>query len=171
MAFDWKKVVATVAPGLATALGGPLAGLAVSAVSNALLGKPDATEAEISAALTAGGPDALAKVREAEIAFQTRMEELGIDLEKIHQADRASARQREIAAGDSWTPRVLATLVVVAWIAVQWFLLSNIIPTEMRDLIARVLGTLDAALMMVLAYFFGSSAGSKEKSALLARTK
>jgi len=44
MAFDWKNVVRSVAPILGNAIGGPFGGAAVSALSNALLGKPEATE-------------------------------------------------------------------------------------------------------------------------------
>lgn len=91
---DWKKIAAAVAPTLATALGGPLAGVAVSAISDKLLGKPDGTEAEVAAAITAGGSDALARLREAEQAFTVRMRELDIDIEKLHQADRDGARDR-----------------------------------------------------------------------------
>ncbi len=167
--MDWKQIVGAVAPVLGTALGGPLGGMAVAAVSDALLGKPNASEGEIVTALKAGGPDALLKLKQADQAFAQRMRELDIDVEKLHQADRASARDREAKTGDSWTPRILAALVVVAWISVQWFLLRNIVPAEMRELIARVLGTLDAALTMVLAYYFGSSAGSQAKTEVLAR--
>jgi hypothetical protein len=39
----------------------------------------------------------------------------------------------------------------------------------MRELIARVLGTLDSALMLVLSYYFGSSAGSAEKNQIMAQ--
>jgi hypothetical protein len=37
----------------------------------------------------------------------------------------------------------------------------------MRELVARVLGTLDGALMLVLSYYFGSSSGSQAKDDLL----
>lgn len=170
--MSWEKikgVVASVAPALATAFGGPLAGIAAAAVSDALVGKPNATEAEVVTALQAGGAEALIKLKEADNKFRLDMERLGIDLERIHQEDRSSARDREVKSGDSWTPRILAGLVVSAWIAVQWFLLNNIVPGEMRELVARVLGTLDAALTMVLAYYFGSSAGSREKTQIMGR--
>jgi hypothetical protein len=36
-------------------------------------------------------------------------------------------------------------------------MLNNTIPTEMRELVIRVLGTMDGALMLVLSYYFGSS--------------
>ena len=57
--MDWKSVVRTVAPTLATALGGPLAGAAVQALSVALLGRPDGTEQEVAEAVLTGGADAL----------------------------------------------------------------------------------------------------------------
>ena len=114
MAFDWKGLVRTVAPTIATALGGPVAGAATQAVSSALLGKPDGTEDEIMLAAAAAGPEVLQKLKEADNTFRIRMKELDIDLEKVAAGDRDSARGREIKAGDSWTPRLLAAVVIVA---------------------------------------------------------
>ncbi len=54
--MDWKKLVSTVAPTLGKALGGPLVGTAVQYVSDALLGRQDATEEEIEAALATASP-------------------------------------------------------------------------------------------------------------------
>lgn len=85
-------VLRTAAPGIATALGGPLAGVAVHTLSNAIFGKGDAAEAGIVQAVASGNPDILLKIKEAEVNFQTRMRELEIDLERIHQEDRADAR-------------------------------------------------------------------------------
>jgi hypothetical protein len=67
----------------------------------------------------------------------------------------------------SHIPPTLAILIVVAWATVQGFLLTNVIDPSMRELIARVLGTLDGALMLVLSFYFGSSSGSQTKDALL----
>jgi len=64
-------------------------------------------------------------------------------------------------------PSILSVLVVVAWVLVQFFLLNHIIDASMRELVARVLGTLDGALMLVLSYYFGSSSGSQAKDDLL----
>lgn len=163
MAFDWKSIVATVAPGIATALGGPLAGMAVSALSTKLLGKPDATQAEVQTAILAASPADLLKLKEAEMDFQKAMAEAGIKLEEIAAGDRANARDREIKTQD-WTPRILAAVVVVGWVGVQWYLMRNVIDGSMRELVARVLGTLDSALMLVLSYYFGSSANSRAQS-------
>lgn len=37
---DWKDVISSVAPGLATAFGGPLAGAAVKVIADKVLGTP-----------------------------------------------------------------------------------------------------------------------------------
>jgi hypothetical protein len=159
---DWKNVIASVAPALATALGGPLAGVAVKALAEKLLGNPDASQEEVAAAVQGMRPEDLVRLRQIDAEFRAQLVNAGIKLEEIAAADRDSARQREIRTGDSWTPRGLAILVVVGWMVVQWFLLNHIIDNTMRELIARVLGTLDGALMLVLSYFFGSSAQSAQ---------
>lgn len=165
--FDWKSVVRTVAPGLATALGGPLAGVAASALSDALLGRPDGSEADISQAMAVGGADALVKIKAAEQAFQVRMRELDIDLERIHQADRDGARKREAASGDTWTPRLLAIGITCGFFGVLSWLLAQGKPETGGDALLVMLGALGGAWASVVAYYFGSSAGSREKTALL----
>lgn len=167
--MDWKAIVGAVAPALGTALGGPLAGLAVSAISDALLGKPNGSEAEIAVALKAGGPDALLKLRQADQAFAVRMRELDIDLERLHQQDRGSARDREAKTGDSFTPRVLALLVTAGFFGVLGYLLVSGKPQAGGDALLVMLGSLGTAWTAIIAYYYGSSAGSTEKTALLAK--
>lgn len=168
--FDWKKAVATIAPSLATALVPELglAGVAVRAIGQAF-GLNDATEQQVSEALANASSADLQALNNADQQFQKEMAALGIDLEKIAAEDRASARDREIKTGDSWTPRILGSVVVVGYLAVQWYLLSHIVPTEMREIVLRSMGTLDMALGLVLGYYFGSSAGSARKDAVIGK--
>ena len=167
--MDWKKIVAAVAPALGTALGGPLGGMAVAAISDALVGNPDASEGEIVTALKAGGPDALLKLKQADQEFQARMRELDLDLERIHQADRASARDREAKSGDSWTPRLLAGIVTVGFFGVLGFLLHFGKPEAGGDALLVMLGALGGAWASIISYYFGSSAGSAAKTELLGK--
>jgi hypothetical protein len=170
---DWKKIVGAVAPTLATALGGPLAGMAAAAVSDALLGKPNGSEAEIATALQAGGPDALLRLKQADQAFAVRMQELGIDLERVHANDRADARGREVKTGDKATPRVLAGLIVGGFLLMVWFVLAGHVGGLKDPVAAGLIGTLigyvSAKADQVVSYYFGSSAGSAEKTALLGK--
>lgn len=167
--MDWKKIVSTVAPMIGAALPGPFGPLAVSAISAAILGKPDGTPEEIDAAIAAGGPEVLLRVKEADHAFEERMTELGVDLERLAQTDRASARDREVRTGDSWTPRGLALLVTVGFFSVLGFLLVSGKPAAGGDALLVMLGALGGAWASIISYYFGSSVGSAEKTALLGR--
>lgn len=149
-------LIGSVAPTIATALGGPVAGMAVKALSGALFGHEGASEDEIKTALANPSADQLAALKKIDADFKVQMKALDIDLERIAASDRDSARKMAIMTHD-WTPRVLALIVVMSWGIVQWFLLHNVIDPSMRELIARVLGTLDGALMLILAYYFGSA--------------
>ena len=154
----------SIAPTIATALGGPLAGMAVEAISKAIGVDPSEVQNVISSGkMTA---DQIASLQTAEIALKARAQEMGLDFEKLAVADRASARQMQIST-NSFIPPILSIMIVVAWTAVQYFLLTHIIDPSMRELIARVLGTLDGALMLVLSFYFGSSSGSQAKDTML----
>ena len=154
----------SIAPTIATALGGPLAGMAVEAISKAIGVDPSEVQNTInSGKMTA---DQIASLQTAEIALKARAQEMGLDFEKLAVADRASARQMQMTTG-SFVPPLLSVLVVVAWATIQYFLLTHVIDPTMRELVARVLGTLDGALMLVLSFYFGSSAGSQAKDTML----
>ena len=172
--MDWKSIVGAVAPTLATALGGPLAGLAVAELSGALLGRPDGTQAEVAAAVATGGGEALARIKAADQAFAVRLRELDIDLERIHQQDRNSARDREVRGGDRWTPRILAAVIVGGFLSMVYMVLSGYVPGLKDPMVAGMVGTLigyvSAKADQVVSYYFGSSAGSADKTALLAKS-
>jgi len=140
-----------IAPTLATAVAGPLGGMAVSALATKF-GVADSVESVAKA--IAGDPEAAQKIAEVELEYA-----------KLDAADRDSARKNEAALATSEntpllnksvTP-ILALVVVIAWGLIQYHLLTHVVPTEMREIIIRVLGTLDGALVMVLSYYFGAS--------------
>lgn len=171
MAFDWKMLLGRAAPMLATALGGPLAGAAVATIGESLGLGVNATEAEIQKTLATADPATLAKIKEAEQQFQVRMAELGFkneaDIAKMANDDRASARAREMALSD-WTPRVLAALVTMGFFGA--ILLLAMVPTpESREPLLVLVGSLGTAWTQIIAYYFGSTAGGKLKSDLLAQ--
>jgi len=158
------NVVRTVAPTIATAVGGPLAGMATRAISEALLGKPDGSEAELIEAAANATPEQLLALKKAEQDFTVRMRELDIDLERISNEDRANARDREIKTKD-WTPRLLAAAITVGYFGVLFFMLLNGLPTTGgSEAMLVMLGTLGTAWGGVVAYYFGSSAGSRDKN-------
>lgn len=150
--MGWIETLATVAPTLATAMGGPLAGMAVK-IATGVLGV-DNTEEALQRALATGDPTTMLALKQAEQSFQVAMRQLDIDLAKIESLDRDSARQRESVTGDSWTPRVLATIVVAGWMGTQFYVMHNGLSGET---VVALVGTLGNALMLVLSYYFGAS--------------
>ena len=150
------KLVENVAPTIATALGGPVAGMAVKALSTALLGHGDGSTDDITAALSTATPEQIAAIKRADNDFKVQMKQLDIDLVRIAADDRNSARNMAVGT-HSLTPSVMSYVIVVCWAIIQYFLFTHVIEASMRELIARVLGTLDGALMLVLSFWFGSS--------------
>lgn len=167
--FDWKALVSGIAPTLATAFGGPLAGAAVSAVAKAVLGKDDATEAELGKALQSASPEALAAIRKADQDFAAKMQELDIDLERVAAGDRDSARRREVDAHDSLTPRLLSAVVVFGFFGCVGYVLAGRVEIsgEAGVLIGTLIGYVSAKADQVCSYYFGSSSSSKAKDQML----
>jgi len=173
MGFDIKRVLGTAAPWLATAIGGPMAGQAVSVISNALGLKSGAKVEDVQAALAAGQltGDQLLKLKEADQDFQKAMTLAGFEntekLAQLAMEDRDSARVRETKIQDS-TPRILAYVIVGSFVGVVIATLSG--KSKVDSVLAGTLiGYLSAKCEQVIAYYFGSSAGSAEKTQLLAK--
>lgn len=148
---DLINILKQYAPALATAVGGPVGGLVVQAIAQKL--GVEATPSAVTAAIQADPQVAL------------KLAEIDVKQFELEVQDRDSARKREseIAtnASSPWlnkavTP-ILALVIVVVWALVQYFMLNHGIPQENRELVARVLGTLDGALMVCLSYYFGAS--------------
>lgn len=163
-----KEIVRTVAPSIATALGGPLAGTAVRVLSEKFLGKPDGTPEEIEQVLTSATPEQIIELKKLDLAFKQQLLDAGIKLEQLEVEDRASARQMFMTTRDA-TPSWISFLVIGVWAAVQFMLFENALPEGSRELILRMLGTLDSALLAILYFWFGSSRSSREKSETIAK--
>ena len=62
---------------------------------------------------------------------------------------------------------IISMAVLVLWGYVQLVLMRDAIPDGNRDLVLRMLGVLDAAVLMVLGYWLGTSVGSARKTDML----
>lgn len=155
-----KSVLATVAPLLGTALGGPFGGLAGTLLAKAL-GTTDPKAME--AAITSTDPDILLKIKQADNDFQAQLKALEISEERLAFDDTANARAREISIKDS-TPKILAYLVTVGFFGVLGWLLWKGKPEQGGDVMLVLIGSLGTAWTGIVAYYFGSSAGSAAKT-------
>lgn len=168
MKIDWKSIVGTVAPTLATALGGPLAGVAVKSIAGKLLDRPDATEEEVEQAVLGADPQTLLRLREVDAEFKKHMADAGVKLDQIAADDRANARAREIQVKDH-TPAYLAYAITVGFFGTLGYMLVEGKPATGGDALLVMLGSLGTAWAGVIAYYFGSSAGSRKKDEALSQ--
>lgn len=166
MKLDWKAILGTVAPTIATALGGPLAGVATKTLASKLLDRPDATEEEVQQAVLGADPQTLLRLKEVDAEFKKHMTDAGVKLEEIDASDRASARAREIALKDP-TPAYLAYAITVGFFGTLGYMLVEGKPASGGDALLVMLGSLGTAWAGVIAYYFGSSAGSRKKDEAL----
>lgn len=166
MKFDWKQTLGAVAPALATALGGPMAGVAVKTLSNQLLGR-DAPQDEVEQAILTASPEDLAKLKEIDANFKRDMAKIGVDLEKLVIDDRKDARA--LAKVNMLPQIILSGLYTAGYIAVLWAFIDGDVSIQQSSKAEfnMVLGALTAAQMQIMNFFFGSSSGSKEKTAKL----
>lgn len=162
------QVLKTVAPILATAVGGPLGPLAGAAVS-AVLGTKPGDAAATSAALLTATPDQLLALKKADDDFQAQMKQLQVTEDQLAYQDVASARARQVSIKD-WTPAVLAYGVTLGFFGVLGYVMHygvKIGQGQGGEAVLILLGSLGTAWTAVVGYYFGSSVGARQSAETL----
>lgn len=169
--MDWKALVATVAPWLGTALGGPLGGAAVGAIADAL-GLSEKTEDSIKAALSGVTPEQMLLIKNADQAFAIKMQELGFknetDLAAIAAGDRKDARDMQRATNSN-VPAILSAAVTLGYFVVLVGMMLGWLKAADSQALLLMLGSLSTAWGVVMAFWFGTTHGSGRKTELLAQ--
>jgi len=149
--------ISSILPTIGTLLGGPLGGAAVEAVGKAL-GMSDATADKVQKMLTSGNlsADQMAALQAADIELKTRMAELGIDAERIAQADRESARTMQSQTG-SWVPAALACVVTIGYFGILLGLMTGDLKLWDNSAMTLLLGALTTAWGSIVAFYYGAS--------------
>ena len=157
--MDW---LTQLAPTIATALGGPLAGMAVSAVSKAIGCTPE----EVQNVISSGKLDAtqVAAIQQAELELKKQAQAMNLDFEKLANDDRKSARDMQTITR-SFIPPLLAVGVTLGFFGILFGLMYGQI--QHAPQIDIMLGSLGTAWTGIIAFYFGSSASSQNKDHLL----
>lgn len=112
-------------------------------------------------------------VKKAEL--QLKEEELQFEREKAYLQDTQSARETYARVSTSEGapfinkvfPSVLAfTTVILTFILFYYFAKGNLEGSQ-KDIVIYILGVLSTITTQIFAFYFGSSAGSKEKTEIL----
>ena len=158
--MNWLEQLA---PTIATCLGGPLAGMAVTAVSKALGIAPE----EVQNVISSGKLDAaqVAAIQMAELELKKQAQSMNLDFAKLIAEDKKSAREMQIATR-SWLPSVLAVLIIGGFGTVTALKVMGY-AVAADPTIQDLLTTLRDGVILVLSFYFGSSSGSQAKDQLL----
>lgn len=173
--MDWtavKSIIGKLAPTVASAFGGPLAGAAVVAIGD-ILGISEPTQDKIKAAIENGQltGQQVAEIRALEMKYKSEEAERGFRYADLEYRDRDSARKANVEGGTQvylfWLSLALLSVSLGCEVSVLFVGYTQEIP---EIIVGRVLGLMDAVAMMVLAYWYGTTNGSHIKSTLLANS-
>ena len=188
MSFDLQSAITTIAPTLATMLGGPLAGTAVTALEGAFNLSPGAGIGAVTNVVQAGAmtPDALAAVRAADQKHAEILGQQGLDLAKLNKdfeaaqtnaviADRMDARKNNSGRDSVWSLAyiILGTFAVIM-AAVLWGCWSILqggitikdvaVVAAISGLVGAIVGYVAANAQTVVNFIYGGSLGSERKT-------
>ncbi len=166
-----KKLVKMGAPMLGTAVGGPAGGALGSLVAKMFNADPEDPQ-DMMLKIEAD-PEAAVKLQQLEKDHKVRLEELALEQYALGLKDVASARAREADIVRTTGKKdinlyALAWCVVCGFFILCWVLMKYPIPTGQSEAVFMLFGAVSTGFGTVLAYFFGSSKSSSDKTRLLA---
>ena len=163
-----NEFLKTLAPLLGTAFGGPLGGAAATFLADKL-GLDSRTVEAVTEALSSGNltPVQIENIKIAEIEFQKFCKTNQIDVEKVHAADRDSARNMQISSR-SPVPAALTYLLTLGFFGVLAAMFTWPEVKESAPLMI-MLGSLGTAWSGACAFWFGTTSGSQNKNEMLAK--
>jgi len=181
--MNWSGVAnmaKELAPTIATCVGGPLAGTAVTALEGVFNLTPKVTSTTdqrldaVAEAMAGATPDQLAAVRKADQDFQAKMSELGFkDIESLaalEVQDLGSARTMQ-STTRSWVPPVLTILITVGFFGLVATLMLASVPEANKAIMYSLIGSLGTAWIGVVHFWFGDTMASTEKTNIIAKAQ
>lgn len=162
--MGWKDTLGVIAPTIATALGGPLAGAATKFLAGHLLGDENASSEDVESAILGASPEQLVKIKELDNAFKLEMKSLDIDVAKLSVDNTKSAR--EMAKINMWPQIVLSALFVIGYFSILISLGFGFftLDSAAKDTLILLLGIMTREMPTIMQFWFGSSFGSKSKT-------
>ncbi len=150
-----------------------------AAVAQVVQAATGTTDESVAQATISSNPQLAAQLRLQLAQIAAGQEEAArtaqLETMKAYLADIAGARQQTVDLAKSgsavqWAPVVVSTVVLSTFGVVMFAALSHALPQGSETILNMLLGTLAAMATSVVAYWVGSSAGSAQKTDLLARS-
>ena len=162
--MSWKDTLAAIAPTIATAMGGPLAGAATKFLANKLLGDENASIESIEAAVVGASPEMLISLKQIDTEFKLNMKKLDVDIFEIEAKDKSSARENN---GHSNMPAILSVSLTTFIVGIVCALFYTEPPQGAREVLFMLLGVVIKEWSNSMHYWYGTTRSSSEKTKLL----
>lgn len=172
--MDWLKTIGKIAPTIASALGGPLAGVAVSAIGE-LFGISEPTQDKIKTAIENGQLTGaqISAIRQLELKLKAEEAERGFRYTDLEFKDRDSARSRDADLAKSGQRNYradfmffLAVAVIVGLVYAIWS--EPGINEFLKGIVTLVLGRFLGYLDNIYSFEFGTTRSSQNKNETIA---
>lgn len=158
--MDWLKQIA---PTIATALVGPLGGLAYEAISKVFNVSPDEAQSIIeNGKLTS---DQISQIKIAEIELKKTEDSLGLNFESLAVEDRKSARDMQ-SQTKSLIPSILSVGITIGFFGIL-IALMNKPDLGSSQALMIMLGSLGTAWVSIIAFWFGASHNGQRKDEMI----
>lgn len=170
MAAKWKKIVGALAPAIGAVLGKPLGGVGLAILAKSLGLDEGATEEDIATRVENLTSEDVAKMHAADMEYKQTLSDNEVEEFRISTADRQDARTANRAAED-WTPRALALIIIPSFVAILFTMIffGQRIDPKSHDVLMLMTGSLGTISTGIMAYYFGTSMGSKKKTEIMSR--
>ena len=162
--MSWKSILSSVAPTIATALGGPFAGTAVKFLAGKLLGDESKSQDEVEQFILGASPEQLVNIKKLDNDFKLEMEKLGVDVFKLEVADKGNAREHN---KHSNMPAVLSISLTGFVVGIVCALFYTSPPEGAREVLFMLLGVVIKEWSNSMHYWYGTTRSSQEKTKLL----
>lgn len=164
--MDWKKTLSSVAPTLAAALGGPVAGAATKFLADKLLGDENANLKDVENVIIGATPETLASLKEIDNQFKVEMEKLGVDVFKLEVEDKKNARENN---RNSRMPALLSVTLTIIIGALLYALFYIAPPEAAKEPLLIILGMVVKEWANAMHYWFGTTRSSADKTRMLSK--
>lgn len=168
--MSWTDKLKQYAPDLVAAVlsgGATLPALALKAVADAT-GSPMQNVTQLGEYVAGATPEQLLEIKQANASFKVRMRELDVELQQSEIADVQDARKNH---KHSPVPAILVYLLTAMVTVGLCMLFTREIPEANQEITHFAIGQLFTAWLGALAYWFGTTRSSANKSASLTKQK
>lgn len=159
--MNWKSIIGTVAPTIATALGGPMAGAAVKFLGSQFLGDENASEEKVADFVRQANPETLMQIKQADQEFAIQMERLGVDVFKLEVEDKKDARLQH---KDSHMPSAMTVMLTIMMSSIIAALFLVPVQEGAKEVLFMLLGIAVKEWANSLHYWYGTTRGSSDKN-------